>query len=243
MDIRAAQDAPLFCDACPVGRHSLYGPIHTRNAGEVTAMRSLRRNFLPGQTILRDGDVPATVYTLFSGWAFRFKMLPDGGRHILGFYLPGDFISPAALDKAPLPYAVRALTAVHVCGFDRQTMADRVSVSLELQSGLIGQLLQRKQELDGMLIDIARRPAELRLLRFLVAIGEKLKARNMLPQQGFDLPVPQAILADALGVTPVYLNRMLVALRERGVVEIARKHILVPDPERLAELADEAVAA
>lgn len=45
-----------------------------------------------GATLPLEGQTDAPLYTLLSGWAFRFKTLSDGRRQILNFLLAGDFI-------------------------------------------------------------------------------------------------------------------------------------------------------
>ena len=45
-----------------------------------------------GTDIIHPGQEDAELYTLFSGWAFRYKSLADGRRQILNFLLPGDLV-------------------------------------------------------------------------------------------------------------------------------------------------------
>ena len=45
----------------------------------------------PRRDIVREGDDPKAVRLILSGWACRYKGLPDGRRQIVGFFIPGDF--------------------------------------------------------------------------------------------------------------------------------------------------------
>ena len=49
------------------------------------------------------------------------------------------------------------------------------------------------------------------------------------------LPLTQEHLGDALGLTPVHVNRTLRALREDGVLAVKRGALSILDPDRLAE--------
>src|SRR6202020_3316924 len=70
--------------------------------------------------IIGAGDPSPEIYTLYSGWAFRFKMLPDGRRQILNFLLPGDLIGlQAAMFDAAL-HGIEALTEVQLCVLPRR---------------------------------------------------------------------------------------------------------------------------
>lgn len=42
-----------------------------------------------GAALVREGDSGHRAYILQAGWACSFKLLPDGGRQIITFPLPG----------------------------------------------------------------------------------------------------------------------------------------------------------
>ena len=59
----------------------------------------------------RDAD----IYTIYSGWAYRYKELADARRQILNFFLPGDLIGlQASLFEKSL-YGAIALTDIELC--------------------------------------------------------------------------------------------------------------------------------
>src|SRR5579862_3209742 len=74
-----------------------------------------------GSWIVHAGE-PAELYTLFSGWAYRFKTLPDGRRQILNFALPGDLLGLQASMFSNSLYDIVALTNVELCVFPRSRL-------------------------------------------------------------------------------------------------------------------------
>ena len=42
--------------------------------------------------LVHEGQTGHRAYILQSGWAYAYKMLPDGGRQVITFSLPGDFM-------------------------------------------------------------------------------------------------------------------------------------------------------
>ena len=74
----------------------------------------------PGATILLEGTNSAHVFTVLSGWAFRFKSLEDGRRQILNFSLPGDFLGLQGSIFDKMQHSVEALTAAVLCVFPRE---------------------------------------------------------------------------------------------------------------------------
>ena len=53
----------------------------------------------------------------------------------------------------------------------------------------------------------------------------------------FAMPLSQLLLADALGMTPVHMNRVLRELRLSGAVEITRGKVVIADVNLLARIA------
>jgi CRP-like cAMP-binding protein len=51
-----------------------------------------------------------------------------------------------------------------------------------------------------------------------------------------ELPLPQAVLADALGMTPVHINRILQELRRSGAIELSRGVLRIKDPVALTHI-------
>ena len=46
-----------------------------------------------GGTIFVEGTSSPHLYTVLSGWAFKYKSLEDGRRQVLNFAFPGDFLA------------------------------------------------------------------------------------------------------------------------------------------------------
>ena len=54
----------------------------------------------------------------------------------------------------------------------------------------------------------------------------------------YDFPVTQAQLGDAMGLTPVHVNRTLQGLKREGILRTDHKAIQIGDWDRLAEIAE-----
>jgi CRP-like cAMP-binding protein len=51
-----------------------------------------------------------------------------------------------------------------------------------------------------------------------------------------EFPLSQTVLADALGMTPVHINRVLQELRRSGAMELQRGIMRIIDPRALTQL-------
>ena len=80
------------CRTCPLRPLSVFQPVTETELGLIASLKRGELEREAGQTLIAEGDSDGPLLTLLSGWAFRFKTLPDGRRQILNFLLPGDFI-------------------------------------------------------------------------------------------------------------------------------------------------------
>lgn len=105
----------VSCYECGLRACGLFKPV---TAEQLALINDIKGDHLPisaGQEIIRIGDQGFRLYTLYSGWAFRFKVLPDGRRQILNFLLPGDLIGLQAAMSEAAQHGIEALTDVELC--------------------------------------------------------------------------------------------------------------------------------
>src|ERR1700749_3764991 len=88
--VHAGRQVP--CERCPLRSMPALRDFTAAELDFIATFKSGELNVEPGTTILQQGANSAHVFTLLSGWGFRYKMLEAGRRQILNFVLPGDFI-------------------------------------------------------------------------------------------------------------------------------------------------------
>ena len=69
-------------------------------------------------------------------------------------------------------------------------------------------------------------------------MGARLKLVGMGDKTGFDCPLSQFLLADALGLSAVHVNRVLRELREAGLMTFQKGRVSFDDFAGLVALAD-----
>ncbi|MDQ2892804.1 MAG: Crp/Fnr family transcriptional regulator, partial [Pseudomonadota bacterium] len=72
------------------------------------------RIFPPNVDLIREGDRPNSVFVMLEGWACRYKMLPDGGRQIIAFMMPGDFCDMHVALLAEMDHSIATITKAKV---------------------------------------------------------------------------------------------------------------------------------
>ena len=116
--ILAPATPPASCLGCEVRKLTVYRTAGAEAFAQSPFVDRLRVSFEAKQTILQDGEVPAHIHIVYSGWAARVKQLADGRRQILSFVLPGDLVVRHATAGKPLPFSVRSVTRVALCAFE-----------------------------------------------------------------------------------------------------------------------------
>ncbi|WNO53245.1 Crp/Fnr family transcriptional regulator [Stakelama saccharophila] len=207
-----------------------------RSALEGAIARTVRYD---ARAVIVRENVPLRQCTLLlKGFIHRYKMTTDGKRQILAFHIPGDFVDLHSYPLKHLEHSVAASTAVEVAVFPHAAVRE-----LTAQSTRITEVLWRSTLVDAAInrewmVSIGARGAAARVAHLFCELQLRLDRIGGSDRDGFDLPMTQADLADALGLTPVHTNRMLRELREQGLAEFRDHHVTIGDFGRLREFAD-----
>jgi CRP-like cAMP-binding protein len=179
--------------------------------------------------IYGEGEPADYVYKVLSGSVRSYKVLGDGRRQILGFYLPGDMFgldceaehscSAEAIGDCQI-LLVRRSTLFNVAGHD-------IDVARSLWT-LTATQLKRAHEHSMLLIKTAQE----RLVAFLLDIAQRLSTKNEV-----DLPMSRQDIADHLGLTIETVSRTFTQLSDASVIRfLASRRIVVRNPAMLAEM-------
>jgi CRP-like cAMP-binding protein len=84
---------------------------------------------------------------------------------------------------------------------------------------------------------IGRRSAKQRVAHVLCEMAARLRAVGMLNDNSYELPMTQAELADAVGVSSVHMNRVLQDLRHDGLITSHAHTVTINDREQLCKVA------
>jgi CRP-like cAMP-binding protein len=90
------------------------------------------REFAPGVDILSEGKHSSDCNVVLSGFASRYKLLPDGSRQIMAFHVPGDLCDPEIFILKEMDHSVLAHAPTTVALVSRTEMEEL----LESQGGI-----------------------------------------------------------------------------------------------------------
>ena len=81
-------------------------------------------------------------------------------------------------------------------------------------------------------------PAHAAMAHLFCEMFTRSKAAGLVEGDTCDLPVTQEMLSDAVGLTPVHVNRTMMLLRDAGAVEWRGGKLRIIDWEKLSKTAD-----
>jgi CRP-like cAMP-binding protein len=197
-----------------------------------------RRIYQAGHQMVHEGQANASAFILVDGWACSYKSLPDGERQIVDIQIPGDFLGLRSILFRTSDHSISAVTRVETCEVLSGDLLDAFSQAPRLATAVLWAASRDEAMVVEHLVNLGRLSAEERLAHFLLELAERLKLVGQGDETGFDCPLTQYHLADALGLSAVHVNRTLRELREAGLVSVKRGRVAFDNMAGLSKLAD-----
>lgn len=213
-------------DQDPVGSAALnssHAPIRVYDAGDI---------------IYDQGDPEEHVFILVSGWVALHRELPDGRHHIIQFLQPGAMfaVEPAG---QPLSHGATALTNASICPINRSRLGELRQRLPSLNERFI-QLLERDiRHLFELQTTLGQGRAKERVGALLYELANIASGSTpLVTGSRIKLPLTQRLIADAVGLTSIHINRVLRQLRDADVAEFLFGTLTVLNAGKLRALAE-----
>jgi CRP-like cAMP-binding protein len=193
--------------------------------------------FKAGQDMMEEGEQPTHCLVLLQGLACRYRATPNGGRQIMSFQMPGDWLELHSYILRTLDHSIRAVSDCQVATIPYA----RIDRLLQAHPHLM-RALWRDTLIDGAVfrewvVNVGARDSKSRLAHLLCEVHRRLLAVGLATDDEFHFPVTQQELGEAMGISTVHVNRSVQALKEEGLLEFKRGVARFPQPERLRQLA------
>jgi CRP-like cAMP-binding protein len=179
-----------------------------------------------------EGQAIRAPLLLLNGWAARVRVLHDGRRQFISFVLPGDIMGHYTYPDPVATSTVVALTDVQVCPLPDSTELPDLERAYSI-SGALDEAC-----LVAQIIRLGRFTARERILDLIIELFERLSLAGLVEGNSFAFPLTQEIMADALGLTSVHVNRMVQQSRRIGELCWIAGQITLPDLPSLRSAID-----
>lgn len=230
---------PSRCTHCGLRASGAFRQLADSELGFVEQFRSATASTPAGQPLIREQADGGQLYTLYAGWAFRYKTLSDGRRQILNFLLPGDFFGLQQRFSGGATYGVEALTDVSFCTFKGERLWELYAAHPRLGYDLTWMCAREEQMLDENLLTTGRRSAMERVAVLLIHLFKRVQRVGLVDAgNSFVFPLTQQHMADALGLSLVHTHRTLRKLQALGLHSLEDGRLVLRNPLALTHLAD-----
>ena len=190
-----------------------------------------------GRQLTQEGDTGHKAFVLQKGWACSFKILPNGSRQIISFPIAGDIIGLRSVLLRTADHSFSAITDAIVSAVGAAHVLQCVTEFPRLGAALLWAASRDEAMVVEHLVSIGRRSAIERTAHFFMELAERLSLIGQATETEFECPLSQFVIADALGLTAIHVNRVLRELRERGLLTVRRKTVKIQDLDGLRKLA------
>jgi CRP/FNR family transcriptional regulator len=177
------------------------------------------------------------VPIICNGLALSSISLLDGRRQILTVLLQGDIVFSAGLLEPMSGRAVEAITKVTYRRFKRSEFKVLLFEYPDLFEMLTKIWSEERARADQLAVDLGRRKADERIARLILNLAERLAERGMMSGKTMEFPLRQRQIADAMGLTPVHVNKVLGGFQRAGLIEISGRSLTITDATELREVA------
>ena len=194
------------------------------------------RTFAAGSDIVQEGGSSDHLHVLTDGWACRYKTLADGRRQFPAILIPGDTCDIDGLLVERLDYSVIALTPCRVAILPRKEVRAMIDDHPAIRDVFWWLTFVENAVATEWAVGLGRRSSQERLAHLCCELLVRLTTVALAHDNSYVLPLTQAELADALGLSVVHVNRVLQALRASGLIRLKGDVLTILNWERMKQL-------
>lgn len=224
----------------PLLRSELRASIGEGNTklGRLMSVRSL--SLSAGETLVHGGEDHEFVYRLRSGWACRSRLLTDGREQTILIFIPGDLFAVKSLFVDRHPDDIRAVSPAVVDVIDRHQLYEAYLRDGDIAARCTWQVVEEERRLHSWVVGLGQGTAEERVARLLIDLrGRLARSGQGIAPDGldFEMPLKQKDIASHLGLTPIYVNRVLKAIRGDRIATVKSGRVTIHNLGKLVDLA------
>jgi CRP-like cAMP-binding protein len=203
--------------------------LHLEDAGHI---------YKKGETIFREGTVPAGIFYLKSGKAKKYKIDKEGREQIIYVANSGELIGyHAVLSDDRYTDSAATLEESVISFISKSDFLQAIEQSAVLSKRLLKTLSHEFTVFANSLALFAQRSVKERLALQLVVLREKYK-RDFQEGMLVEINMSREDLANIVGTARENVVRILTEFKEEGVLETRGRKIVIRDVKRLVQIAN-----
>jgi CRP-like cAMP-binding protein len=189
-----------------------------------------------GQILFYEGNRAFGIYCVFSGKIKLYKTGFNGRLQIVRLAGTGDLLGYRSL-LADEPYAAtaEAMEDAMVCFVDRGTFFEMMRQNGKLAMEMMKKLCRELRSAEDHVLDVAQKSTRERLASLLLTLKETY-GKPCSDGTEIGISLSREEMAEMIGTTQETVIRLLSDFKEKGVLMIDGRHIIIPDTKPLLRL-------
>ena len=224
--------------SCLVSKFKYYLDLTDDEQEMLSVLERDTKTFKKREHVFDQGAEASHVHVVKSGWCASYCNLADGGRLILNIHFPGDIIGSITLPFENSISGLIAVSDIELCPLTKSGVKEIFEESPKIAALFYAMGMQENVVMIDRLKAVGRMAGENRVALLLLQIWSRLKITNSDIQNRFDMPLSQELIGDALGLSNVYVSKMLKQLQLDGFISVHDKSIDLLRPEDLMARCD-----
>jgi len=220
--------------SCLVAKLSNFAELTEEDQRLLAKLEKDTRSYPTNHSVFRGGESVEHLYVVKRGWLFSSATLEDGRRQVMAIHNPGDIIGLPHLPFRSSLHDLNTCTPVELCPFPKDSLDTILVRSPRLTALLFAFSMVEQAVLFDRLQAIGRMRARERVCHLLLALRSRLRLTNDV-EKGFSMPLKQAVIGDALGLTNVSVSRVMTSLEQEGVLTRGASWLWIHSPDELSE--------
>ncbi|MCW5829185.1 MAG: Crp/Fnr family transcriptional regulator [Deltaproteobacteria bacterium] len=205
------------------------------SAERVRVFERFGSEYRAGEMIFHEGDAGGEMYIVQEGKVKLFKLI-RGTRKVLQTVGPGEFFGEmSVLNHRPRSLSAEAATNVRLLRFQQEGFEKLIVNNLGLAIRIIKTLASRLQNADNHIVNLLYHDIESRVINALLQIADD---KGLPSDDGVHVNITPREMAETMGVDVTQVKRVILTLRDKGIVKLEKTAVLIPSVERLAKTLD-----
>src|ERR1700760_1594308 len=194
------------------------------------------RNYAAREDVIAQGDKTGSVKLLLEGFACRYKVLEDGRRQVVAYFVPGDLCDLRVFILKRMDHSIGAVTASSVATISPDNVLKLTHNFPSLTRALWWSTLVEEAIAREWIVNVGQRNALERMAHLFCELLYRFRAVGLNDGNSCTLPLTQVELAETLGLSSVHVNRTLQELRRQKLITLENGTLTIQDLDALKEV-------
>ncbi len=224
----ARAPAQVACSNCSLHELCLSGGLDNIDLEAIDQLVAQRRRILRGEVLFGVGTPFRSIYAVRFGLFKTEGLMPDGREQVTGFQMAGELLGLDGIGTERHVCKAVALEDSEVCVIPFAEMESLGRAVPALQRNLHKVMSRELVQDRNLLVLLGSAQAAERLAAFLLNLSQRNAQRGYSASE-FILRMTRDEIGSYLGLTPETISRTFTRLQKDGLIDVAQKHIRIPD--------------